>query len=270
MMKRSPDDCEQTSNKCQSNCDSNTNSTAEVQQKDLVYVNIYIPELQTEQTVVISKYESIWTLKRGLIERCNNSLKYCDLNYGFFCTSGLIERCNNSLKYCDLNYGFFCTSFGHFLDEELNLNAYFSEAIQKCCNRIRLELLYKQRIKVGEVMNTLPAASTTSRRKKRSRLVTAVTNCNVEKVAKILVNCDPNFVDETTGETPLSVVSASQSATNSAVQRVIVALVNGGALLDFRTKEGKTALHCAVQKSNYVALKTLLDLGASPNYKDAV
>ena len=55
MMKRSPDDCEQTSNKCQPNCDSNTNNSNEVQQKDLVYVNVYLPELQTEVCPFIYK-----------------------------------------------------------------------------------------------------------------------------------------------------------------------------------------------------------------------
>ena len=91
--------------------------------------------------------------------------------------------------------------------------------------------------------------------------MSAVQNGNVEKVAKILLNCDPNFVDESSGDTPLTSASTCQSSTTSAVQRIIVCLVNGGALLDFRTKDGRTALHCAVQKSNYVALKTLLDLG---------
>ena len=104
-------------------------------------------------------------------------------------------------------------------------------------------------------------ATTTRRRRKRTRLLNAVQNGNIEKVAKILLNCDPNFVDESGGETPLSCAAISQSSTTSAVQRIIVCLVNGGALLDFRTKDGRTALHCAVQKSNYVALKTLLDLG---------
>lgn len=89
----------------------------------------------------------------------------------------------------------------------------------------------------------------------------AVQNGNIEKVTKILLNCDPNFVDEPSGDTPLTCAATSQSSTTSAVQRIIVGLVNGGALLDFRTKDGRTALHCAVQKSNYVALKTLLDLG---------
>jgi ankyrin repeat protein len=51
--------------------------------------------------------------------------------------------------------------------------------------------------------------------------------------------------------------------------RVIVALVNGGALLDFRAKDGSTAMHRAVERNSYEAVKTLLDLGASPNYRDS-
>ncbi|GFX85530.1 SH3 and multiple ankyrin repeat domains protein 3 [Trichonephila clavipes] len=47
-----------------------------------------------------------------------------------------------------------------------------------------------------------------------------------------------------------------------------MALVNGGAHLDFRTKDGATVLHKAVEKNNLEALRTLLDLGSSPNYKD--
>ena len=91
----------------------------------------------------------------------------------------------------------------------------------------------------------------------------AVQNGNLEKINKSLKNCDPNFVDDSSGDTPLTAaVSSSQISTTSLVQKVILALVDfGGALLDFRTKDGRTALHCAVQKSNYVALKTLLDLG---------
>lgn len=48
-----------------------------------------------------------------------------------------------------------------------------------------------------------------------------------------------------------------------------MALVNGGALLDYRTRDGTTAVHRAVERNNFEAVKTLLDLGASPNYKDA-
>ncbi len=50
--------------------------------------------------------------------------------------------------------------------------------------------------------------------------------------------------------------------------KVLMALVNGGAILDYRTRDGSTAMHRAVEKSSLEALTTLLELGASPNYKD--
>ncbi|ETE62924.1 SH3 and multiple ankyrin repeat domains protein 3, partial [Ophiophagus hannah] len=50
---------------------------------------------------------------------------------------------------------------------------------------------------------------------------------------------------------------------------IIKALKNGGAHLDFRTREGMTALHKAVRCRNHTALRTLLDLGASTDYKDS-
>uniref|UniRef100_A0AAQ6IID7 SH3 and multiple ankyrin repeat domains 3b n=1 Tax=Anabas testudineus TaxID=64144 RepID=A0AAQ6IID7_ANATE len=46
-------------------------------------------------------------------------------------------------------------------------------------------------------------------------------------------------------------------------------LRSGGAHLDFRTRDGITALHRAVLCRNSAALTTLLDLGASPDYKDS-
>ncbi len=48
---------------------------------------------------------------------------------------------------------------------------------------------------------------------------------------------------------------------------MIMSLVNGGALVDFRSRDGSTAVHRAVARNNAEALKVLLDLGASPNYK---
>ena len=98
--------------------------------------------------------------------------------------------------------------------------------------------------------------------------MTAIQNGNLDKLAKVLVNCDPNFVDEASGDTPLSIAASLSISNSTTQQQIIVAIVNGGALLDFRTKDGRTALHVAVQKSNFIALKTLLDLGASPNYPD--
>ena len=64
-------------------------------------------------------------------------------------------------------------------------------------------------------------------------------------------------------ETPLTLATTLKKPS-----KVIIALVNGGALLDYRTKEGLTAMHRAVERNNLEAVKTLLELGASPNYKD--
>uniref|UniRef100_T1JX76 PDZ domain-containing protein n=1 Tax=Tetranychus urticae TaxID=32264 RepID=T1JX76_TETUR len=209
----------------------------------------------------------------------------------------------------DLNYGFYCHNIGSFLEEEATFHDYLKGdlpgvggyissdhsvtsrsvpssigvvsycntagvggAIDCCFTRtlVRLEFRHKQRIDIVIMSTTLPTSTATRRKRKRSRLIEAVANGNVEKIIKLLVNCDPNFIDEASGDTLLSLVAGNTSLSTSTSQRVIVALVNGGALLDFRTKDGRTPLHVAVQKSNYVALKTFLDLGASPNYRDAV
>ena len=43
---------------------------------------------------------------------------------------------------------------------------------------------------------------------------------------------------------------------------MVISLVNGGAIVDFRNKlDGSTALHRTVAKSNIESLQTLLDLG---------
>ena len=134
--------------------------------------------------------------------------------------------------------------------------------------------------------NSHLTASATRKKRKRSRLLAAITAGHLEKVVKALASCDPNFVDETpppssgkhhakddhlvstSGETPLSLAASITSTPPAVASSILVALVNGGALLDFRTRDGRTALHAAVQRSNLPALKTLLDLGGSPNLVD--
>ncbi|KAG3284441.1 SH3 and multiple ankyrin repeat domains protein 3-like [Ictidomys tridecemlineatus] len=87
----------------------------------------------------------------------------------------------------------------------------------------------------------------------------------VEKLAKLLDRgLDPNFHDLETGETPLTLAAQLDGSTE-----VIKALRNGGAHLDFRARDGMTALHKAARTRNQAALKTLLELGASPDYKDS-
>ncbi|XP_050963467.1 SH3 and multiple ankyrin repeat domains protein 3 isoform X4 [Labeo rohita] len=87
----------------------------------------------------------------------------------------------------------------------------------------------------------------------------------VDKVCRFLEKgLDPNFHDAESGESPLTLVAQLDTCAD-----LIKVLRSGGAHLDFRTRDGLTALHKAVQTHNHVALTTLLDLGASPDYKDS-
>ncbi|KAL2093350.1 hypothetical protein ACEWY4_010662 [Coilia grayii] len=88
---------------------------------------------------------------------------------------------------------------------------------------------------------------------------------NIEKVSKFLERgLDPNYHDPESGECPLSMAAQLEGCAE-----LMKMLKSGGAHLDYRTKEGVTALHKAVRTKNHTALITLLDLGASPDYKDS-
>lgn len=64
-------------------------------------------------------------------------------------------------------------------------------------------------------------------------------------------------------ETPLTVASSMPDN-----KELILVLVSGGAHLDFRNMQGQTPLHKAARLASYNNVQTLLDLGASPNYRD--
>ncbi|KAJ4937913.1 hypothetical protein JOQ06_002542 [Pogonophryne albipinna] len=88
---------------------------------------------------------------------------------------------------------------------------------------------------------------------------------NIEKVSRFLEKgLDPNFHDPDTGECPLTLAAQLEGCAE-----LIKVLKSGGVHLDYRTKDGITALHKAVRSKNHTALITLLDLGASPDYKDS-
>ncbi|KAI5641883.1 ankyrin repeats (3 copies) domain-containing protein [Phthorimaea operculella] len=161
------------------------------------------------------------------------------------------------------NYGLFCPPVngkaGKFLDEERRLGDYpFNGPVGY------LELKYKRRVykmlKLDE--KTLKALHT---RANLRRFLEHVTHGQVEKITKACAKgLDPNFHCQETGDTPLTIAAGLKNP-----GKVLIALVNGGALLDYRTKDGSTAMHRAVEKNSLEAVKTLLELGGSPNYKDA-
>ena len=65
-------------------------------------------------------------------------------------------------------------------------------------------------------------------------------------------------------DTPLGIASG-----RGGKPELILLLVRGGAHLYFRGKDGLTPMHRAAIGGNTEAIKTLLGLGASPNYRDA-
>ena len=100
---------------------------------------------------------------------------------------------------------------------------------------------------------------------------------NAPKVEKMLAQgIDPNFHDGKGGqfysafyansivpETPLTITSTMTSN-----HTILMALVAGGAHLDYRNGDGQTPLHKAVFCASHENVKILLELGASPNAKD--
>ncbi|XP_077493882.1 SH3 and multiple ankyrin repeat domains prosap isoform X3 [Amblyomma americanum] len=205
----------------------------------LVPLQVFVPDLVIQKCFHVQKDELIWDIKQHIISSLPKEVKE-GFNYGLYC-----PPVNGKA--------------GKFLDEERPIADYpLSDAVAY------LELRYKRRVYKMINVEEKQIKQLHTRANLR-RMLDHVSNSNVEKISKLCSRgLDPNFHCPDTGETPLTLASGLKSPS-----KVIIALVNGGALLDYRTKDGRTALHRAVEKNNLEALKTLLDLGASPNYKDA-
>ncbi|GAB6022714.1 hypothetical protein CHUAL_006810 [Chamberlinius hualienensis] len=213
-------------------------TTSQSSDESLVLIRINVPELGVQKCMQFHKEELVWDVKQQVLAALPKEMKE-SFNYGLYCPP--------------LN-----GKAGKFLDEERPLSDYpFTGPIGY------LELKYKKRVykTVNFDEKQIKQLHTKTNLK---RLMEYIQNAQAEKIIK-LVNkgLDPNFHCLETGETPLTVAAIQKKC-----QKTILALANGGALLDFRTRDGITALHRAVEKNNLEAIKTMLDLGASPNYKD--
>ncbi|XP_059486375.1 SH3 and multiple ankyrin repeat domains protein 3 isoform X3 [Neocloeon triangulifer] len=204
-----------------------------------VLIRIHVPELNINKCLQFAREELIWNVKQQCLAALPKELKE-SFNYGLF-----VPPANGKA--------------GKFLDEERHLTDYpFSGPVGY------LELKYKRRVYKMLHLDEKQLKALHTRTNLR-RLLDYVTNRQVEKISKMCSKgLDPNFHCAETGETPLTVAAATPRSS-----RVLLALVNGGALLDYRTRDGTTSMHRAVEKNNFEAIKTLLDLGASPNYKDS-
>uniref|UniRef100_A0A670I082 SH3 and multiple ankyrin repeat domains 2 n=1 Tax=Podarcis muralis TaxID=64176 RepID=A0A670I082_PODMU len=184
---------------------------------------------------------SVWVAKQRILCTLNQSLKDV-LNYGLF------QPANNGRD-------------GKFLDEERLLMEY-PQPVNKGVPT--LEFRYKKRVYRQFNLDEKQLAKLHTKANFR-KCMDHVHHLSVEKLTKMLDRgLDPNYHDLESGETPLTL-----AAQLSNTVEVIKALKNGGAHLDFRAKDGMTALHKAARAKNQLTLKTLLELGASPNYKDS-
>ncbi|KAM3588277.1 uncharacterized protein V6R79_025346 [Siganus canaliculatus] len=150
---------------------------------------------------------------------------------------------------------------GKFLDEERLLKEYPLPPITPIPY---LEFRYKRRIYTQSYVDDKQLAKLHTKANLK-RFMEHVHQKNVEKVSKWLEKgLDPNFHDSDSGECPLTLAVQLEESCE-----LIKVLRSGGAHLDFRTRDGITALHRAVLCRNSASLTTLLDLGASPDYKDS-
>ncbi|XP_067012663.2 SH3 and multiple ankyrin repeat domains protein 3 isoform X2 [Anabrus simplex] len=202
-------------------------------------IRVHVPELNVQKCLQFPRDQLVWDVKQQCLAALPKELKE-SFNYGLFC-----PPVNGKA--------------GKFLDEERRLADYpFNGPVGY------LELKYKRR--VYKMLNLdekqLKALHT---RANLRRLLDYVSNGQVEKITKMCSKgLDPNFHCQETGETPLTLATGIKKPS-----KVLIALVNGGALLDYRTRDGATAMHRAVERNSLEAVTTLLELGASPNYKDA-
>ncbi|XP_068711319.1 SH3 and multiple ankyrin repeat domains protein 2-like [Montipora foliosa] len=162
-----------------------------------------------------------------------------------------------------MNYGFYdppCNGkSGKFLDEERPLNEYPLKGSPPV-----LEFKYKGRVYRSLMYEPKSLQKVNSKANQRKFLEMVLSNA-VGQVSKLTEKgIDPNFHDDKNGETPLSLAVTRENASDT-----IIALVNGGALLDYRTREGLTPVHKAALAGQAESIKTLLDFGASPNYRDS-
>ncbi|XP_074872189.1 SH3 and multiple ankyrin repeat domains protein 1 [Carettochelys insculpta] len=206
----------------------------------MMVFRIGIPDLHQTKCLRFNPDAAIWVAKQQILCALNESLKDV-LNYGLFqpATDGRDAK---------------------FLDEERLLREY-PQSFEKGVPY--LEFRYKTRVYKQTNLDEKQLAKLHTKTGLK-KFLEYVQHGAAEKVARLLdKGLDPNYHDSDTGETPLTLAAQLEGTVD-----VIRLLCLGGAHIDFRARDGATALHRAVCTRRCTALMALLDLGGSPNYKD--
>uniref|UniRef100_A0A8C7DG67 SH3 and multiple ankyrin repeat domains 2b n=1 Tax=Oncorhynchus kisutch TaxID=8019 RepID=A0A8C7DG67_ONCKI len=203
---------------------------------------VVIPDLQQSKCMRFKPEATVWVAKQQILCTLTQTLRDV-LNYGLF--QPAVEGRESG-----------------FLDEECALKDYPTPTNTKGVPT--LEFRYKSRVYQQPNVNEKQIAKIHTQANYR-KLMDHIQHHQLDKLAKMLEKgLDPNYHDPDTGETPLTFAAHLDN-----VAQVVVVLKHGGAHLDFRSQDGMTALHKAVRAKNQVTLKALLELGASPDYKDS-
>uniref|UniRef100_A0A674F5V7 SH3 and multiple ankyrin repeat domains 2b n=1 Tax=Salmo trutta TaxID=8032 RepID=A0A674F5V7_SALTR len=203
---------------------------------------VVIPDLQQSKRMRFKPEATVWVAKQQILCTLTQTLRDV-LNYGLF--QPAVEGRESG-----------------FLDEECPLKDYPTPTNTKGVPT--LEFRYKSRVYQQPNVNEKQIAKIHTQANYR-KLMDHIQHHQLAKLAKMLEKgLDPNYHDPDTGETPLTFAAHLDN-----VAQVVVVLKHGGAHLDFRSQDGMTALHKAVRAKNQVTLKALLELGASPDYKDS-
>ncbi|KAM9177401.1 SH3 and multiple ankyrin repeat domains protein 3 [Dugong dugon] len=206
-----------------------------------VVVRVGIPDLQQTKCLRLDPDAPVWASKQRVLCTLNHSLQDA-LNYGLFQPPSQGRA-------------------GKFLDEERLLREYPPNLDTPLPY---LEFRYKRRVYAQNLIDDKQFAKLHTKANLK-KFMDYVQLRSTDKVARLLdKGLDPNFHDPDSGECPLSLAAQLDNSTD-----LLKVLKNGGAHLDFRTRDGLTAVHCAARQRNAAALTTLLDLGASPDYKDS-
>ncbi|XP_078405605.1 SH3 and multiple ankyrin repeat domains protein 2b isoform X2 [Cetorhinus maximus] len=210
-------------------------------QSNTLVIRIVIPDLQQTKCMRFNPDATVWVAKQRILCTLNHSLKDV-LNYGLF------QPASNGRD-------------GKFLDEERLLKEYPQPNNKGVPS---LEFCYKKRVYKQANVDEKQISKLHTKANLR-KFMDYVQHRALEKIAKLLDRgLDPNYYDSESGETPLTLAAQLEIP-----MEVIKALRNGGAHLDFRAKDGVTPLHKAARAKNQTALMTLLELGASTDYKDS-
>nr|XP_045008579.1 SH3 and multiple ankyrin repeat domains protein 2 isoform X3 [Jaculus jaculus] len=213
----------------------------EESQSNTLVIRVIIQDLQQTKCIRFNPDATVWVAKQQILCTLNQGLKDV-LNYGLF------QPASNGRD-------------GKFLDEERLLREYPQPVGPGVPS---LEFRYKKRVYKQTSLDEKQLAKLHTKANLK-KFIDHTQHRSLEKLVKLLDRgLDPNFHDLDTGETPLTLAAQLDDS-----MELIKALRNGGAHLDFRARDGMTALHKAARARNQVALKTLLELGASPDYKDS-